>query len=45
MNIEFMGLKSDVNGSLIALDGVTDACYEEMVEHNSRRRRPPRRNV
>ena len=31
MNIEFMGL-SDVNGPLIALDGVTDACYEEMVD-------------
>ena len=31
MNIEFLGLR-DVNGPLIVLDGVTDACYEELVE-------------
>ena len=31
MNIEYIGLR-DANGPLIVLDGVTDACYEELVE-------------
>ena len=31
MNIEYIGLR-DANGPLIVLDGVTDVCYEELVE-------------
>jgi V/A-type H+-transporting ATPase subunit B len=31
MKIEFIGLR-DVNGPLVVLDGVKDACYEEIVE-------------
>lgn len=30
MNIEYLGLR-EVNGPLIVLDGVKDACYEELV--------------
>lgn len=31
MNIEYLGLKN-ANGPLIVLDGVSNACYEELVE-------------
>ena len=31
MSIEYLGL-SEINGPLIALEGVSDASYEEIVE-------------
>ena len=39
MIIEYVGVK-EINGSLIVLDGVKDACFEEMVEHPAGRTAP-----